>query len=708
MNIGSNSTLDQIWEFVNQNSYTNKCRFKAKYAPGIITCRCMKCKSYYRFAKNEHQYQLISANKVHQHDNENEDSDTGEPIEESVKLYINSLIIGIEAKDFTYKFIQERVLQRFEGHINENRIRYIFNKYFVPDWLNSWRKIPSYIEKLKEIGIESDIKFETGSDPPKIHYIYFEAPYSKQFVSSNCFPRILMMDGTYLKPVHTKGILLILSTVTPDHIALPLSGAIVDAETKEAYKFLLDKCKKMMMDIEDIEISIITDQHESILSSLKEMCPKWKYSPCSFHLIQKFKEAHAAFFILIKSVNTELYDARLKIFQSKYKSTYKAIKDYLPNVTRIQKAPFRYNYVTDSVLEGINGSLSGARKYEPIFLIEAFVKYCVKQWNKQVYELNIHDSLYINRVECILNEMRKNGLLVTTVEQNEKYHVMETEDGHDFQYIVSIIRNNQYSGIKEIKCTCKMMLETLHPCIHTIMVLKKFYIEIPECIMGKLHYREENKQIFQNIYIDLPDIMSIVPNKNIDPTTFVRKNQPGRPISSKRFRGTWEKVYKKKRKCTKCGNEGHNKSSKNCPLHPQHQRPIDDLVEEVLNARVNENGVITIDEELDDSETDSNDPASYENSDYNDEIIENEIIAIEKSIIEESLNHDATIPNSDRVRIDEISNGNSNLTERNIRNEIINTLNARKNRKKAQKVSVIRTRSSTMGMSSRTRSHTLY
>lgn len=68
-----------------------------------------------------------------------------------------------------------------------------------------------------------------------IHFIYFEAPYSKTLVSSNVFPNILMMDGTFLKPIHTKGILLILSTVTPDHIALPLSGAIVDGETKEAY-----------------------------------------------------------------------------------------------------------------------------------------------------------------------------------------------------------------------------------------------------------------------------------------------------------------------------------------------------------------------------------------------------------------------------------------------------------------------------------------
>lgn len=591
MNIGDCMALEEVWSFINQQSYLNKCRYKTKYAPGVITIKCCQCKSFYRFIKNDYLYKLVAANVHHNHDETL--GIIGEPVEESIKNYMYSLISGIKAKDFSYKYIEQMIFQKFGDNIEENRIRYIFQKFFIPDWLDEWRKIPPYIQKLNERGVTADIKFVEQNESKLIQYIYFEAPYSKSFVSSNVFPKILMMDGTFLKPLHTKGILLILSTVSPDHIALPLSGAIVDGETKEAYKYFLEKNKNIIPNIDDIEISIITDQHESILSALKTMFPTWKYSPCCFHLIQKYKEAQAAFFIMIKSTNIELYEARLNVFKSKYKTAYKAIKDYLPEITRVKNAPYRYNYVTDSVLEGINGSLSESRKYEPIFLIESFIKFCMDQWNKQIMELNIHNSLYVNRIEGILENMKRNNYNVKVDIPGERFHVLEAEDGHDFQYCVEILRNPRTLSIINIECSCNMMLETLHPCIHTIMVLKRFLYEIPQSIMGILHYREINKEVFKPIRVDLPDIASIIPDKSIDPTTFV-KIRAGRPVSSKRFRGSWEKVYKKKRKCSKCNNLGHNKNSRRCPLHPQHTQTVNEQVEEVLNRRINEDGVIPI------------------------------------------------------------------------------------------------------------------
>lgn len=608
--------LDKIWDFINEAAYQNHCKYKAKYAPGVITCYCCieGCKSFYRFIKEDHLYKLINCCSEHFHGGATSKMAEGEPIEESIVSYITSLISGLEKREISCKTIIKKTIDQFgANHVSPDRIQYIYYKNFTTDWLKSWAKLPNYITKLIETGINADIEVQTENMLKKIEYIFFEAPYAREFVRSSCFPKILMVDGTFLKPIRTKGVLLILSTVSPDHIALPLAGAIVDQENNRSYTYFFEKCQNFLSDIENLEISIISDQHQSILSVLSQICPSWKYSPCAFHIIQKFKKAHAMFYILIKSTNTELYQARLQAFKKRFPIVYENISEFLPLITRVLGAPFRYNYVTDSVLEGINGSLKEIRKYDPIYLIEGFLKFCISQWNNQVNELYIHNSTYINRIEGIICSMQRNELEVTELVNGCVYHVQEKEDGHTFQYKVTITRIENNTRIIGANCTCGTIEETLHPCIHVIMIFKKYLIPIPESIMGQLHLRSENKRVFRKIMLDLPQIELIEPDQNIDATTFVKK-RAGRPANAKRYRGTWEKVYKRKRKCSACNQEGHYAKSRKCPKNPLNQHYVDDLVDANLELRENENGIIPIDILLHDisSEEASHDISSEE------------------------------------------------------------------------------------------------
>lgn len=72
-----------------------------------------------------------------------------------------------------------------------------------------------------------------------------------------------MVDGIHLKPVHTKGVLLILSAVATDHLVLPLARVIADQENEESYLYLFTKCKNIFDNIQ-ISISTISDKHRAI------------------------------------------------------------------------------------------------------------------------------------------------------------------------------------------------------------------------------------------------------------------------------------------------------------------------------------------------------------------------------------------------------------------------------------------------------------
>lgn len=108
-------------------------------------------------------------------------------------------------------------------------------------------------------------------------------------------------------------------------------------------------------------------------------------------------------------------------------------------------------------------------------------------------------STYVNRIEGIICSMQRNEFEVTELVNGRVYYVQENEDGHSFQYKVIITRIEHNTRIIGANCTCVTIEETLHPCIHVIMIFEKYLIPIPESIIVRLHLRSENKHVFRKI-----------------------------------------------------------------------------------------------------------------------------------------------------------------------------------------------------------------
>lgn len=148
-------------------------------------------------------------------------------------------------------------------------------------------------------------------------------------------------------------------------------------------------------------------------------------------------KARKIFYAMIKSSNLIIYKARRKYFKNHHKSVYLKIKPKIKLITRVKDAPYRFGFITSSVLEGINGALEDARKYEPIYLIESFLEFSISQWNYQREQIRLGVNFkFMNITASIINAYEKADLKCFPKQQNT-FEVIENEDGMDCSFIIT-------------------------------------------------------------------------------------------------------------------------------------------------------------------------------------------------------------------------------------------------------------------------------
>lgn len=281
-NLDSALSYKDILALLDKEGVINKCQimFKHRQDKIIAYCNWPHCHFKTEFMKYGHLYAKIDKNNNHNHVVESEKTESDEysdddnksatdkgeyfwgPIKESLLESIREYIAG--QKNVKFKELLTHLKNLYVGsELKSRNSSYLYKKFFQTNWMISWQKVKPYVDRLEEVGINASIEYLDQNNPTTVKYIYFETPYSDDFTKSSAFPRVLMVEGTFLKPLHVKAILLILSTITADHIALPLSAAIVDAECTESYRFLFEKSMHLFENNRG-KITIIADEQLAI------------------------------------------------------------------------------------------------------------------------------------------------------------------------------------------------------------------------------------------------------------------------------------------------------------------------------------------------------------------------------------------------------------------------------------------------------------
>lgn len=536
-----------------QQSLINCCPFKIHEKSNKLVCKCKKCGANLHYKLDKETWSR-TLNDVHDpnipHLKGRYDKDV---VLTRISSFMNSSHID---KSFQATLAHLRTTYNSDVLPTETA-RKLFTEYFQPDWITNWKQLPAYIEALNNEGIPSEITYLSEKNIDKI---YIELPYAENLCKSRVFTNIIMLDGTFLKPTTTNGILLIMMTITADKISIPLAAAIVDAESIESYRYFFNKTKHLFNDTDSI--SVISDQHEAIKAALGET--NFVYSPCAFHIIQRYTAARDDFFRMIKSDSIPVYLFYLSEFKQKHSAVYSHVKPYLNRIVRVLGAPYRFGYVSDSPMESINGALGNSRKHEVIYTIDAFLEFCFSQFEKQIKKLEKYPTEPLTNL--ISNEKNifetAKGFTVRKGNVSGTYIVMDPYNNNiSTNYSVTI---DSYSH--SFDCSCKMPMETHSPCIHVIQAMKMDNILASKDYYAIFYYRDENINVFNRSFIkNLPVITNIVPDENIIIRPFIKK-RPGRPKKIRRYKPTHEKLYSKRHVCRVCKREGHYESAHR--LHP--------------------------------------------------------------------------------------------------------------------------------------------
>lgn len=546
-----NQRFDSLYNVkvdIENQSLTNCCHFKIHERPSKIICKC-KCCGAQLLYKLEKERWKITKSTPHDHTKvHNKGRYDKDVLLTRISEFMNSSSID---KCFQSTLAHLRTIYN-ERVLPTETARKIYTDFFQPDWITNWKQLPSYISALNDAGIPSDIIYKSEKEIGKI---YIELPYAETVCKSNVFTSIVMFDGTFLKPTTTNGILLIMITISADRVSIPLACALVEAEDIESYKFFFDKTKHLFRD--NGSVSVISDQHEAIKSALGDT--NFVYSPCAFHIIQRYASARDDFFRMIKANTLALYTFYLNEFKKKFPTVYSHISQYLPKIVRVLGAPYRFGYVSDSPIESVNGVLGNARKHEVIYLFDAFIEFSFSQYEKQINKLEKYpDEPLTNRITCDKNLFKRaEGFSVCKCRINGTYRVCSPYiNGISVNYDVQI-----NTDTKSYKCTCRMMEETLSPCIHVVKAMMLDNIAISEEYYSIIYRRSENLIAYDRSMLkNKPSIQNLVPDDGIIIAPFIKK-RPGRPKKIRRYKPTHETLYSKRHYCTVCKQSGHYESA---------------------------------------------------------------------------------------------------------------------------------------------------
>ena len=398
--------------------------------------------------------------------------------------------------------------------------------------------------------------------------VFLVFPYTRDFVNSKAFLGIIFIDGTFCTD-HCKSTLLAAVTVTPDRIILPLGVAETSGETLENYSIFLGELLKYIPDSTDLVF--MADQHPSIKSSIGKIYPLSQLVPCAWHIAKHLRCPPSIFFNLLKSDNISLFNARWEIFQKKYPDSAQKILPFIDQIAYAKNNTIKLGFVSDSPIESFNASIKEYRSKEPLLLLIFIFQWSIAQRNKQLNLLSNDLFCKVARTKERIRKGEGEGLSIKE-QKDGTFRVIEFFPGKiDINYLVK----QENCGLV---CDCGGYTRDGVPCRHEYEVAKRFALEYK---LRNLAEFNETKRIMEGLGkpYNIPNFGNISETNIKLPEV---NRQPGRP-KILRARGANEFFFKKsKRRCSNCGNFGHDK--RKCPRNRNGRtNPPEPSVEKVLD-----------------------------------------------------------------------------------------------------------------------------
>lgn len=419
-------------------------------------------------------------------------------------------------------------------------------------WKRQWKMLPSLGERFASAGLRYQLFM--GEHDNTIEAVAFELQGVK-FCSTSAFIGLLFVDGTFLHD-RVRSILLLIATITADHVVIPVIGMICSGENLLSYERLFRFARESLPK----QFTIMSDGAPSIRTAFNKVfldMPEVKRLPCMFHVTQRYP--HQLRFD-IKQVLTcdhpDVYKEMIKIFSSIHKNTYAKINKKMEKLCYMSNSfAGIFEVMADSPIESLNAALLPYRGKGPTELVQILFRVCADQIEKQEEKLRNVGKFCVSCSNTIQHRERQTSAMVCRKEKTG-YIVSESFSiGLSVDYKLEIRETG-------LVCQCLGYERLGIPCRHMYAFRKTFRAHhhlIPK--VTAIHRVETIRSALQETKINL-GTQKLEEADVIPPSPTAR---PGRP-KMRRYKPIREHVAKTSNvKCGACGERGHTRRSVNCP-----------------------------------------------------------------------------------------------------------------------------------------------
>ncbi|XP_062103852.1 uncharacterized protein LOC133814968 [Humulus lupulus] len=343
---------------------------------------------------------------------------------------------------------------------------------------------------------------------------------------AKCKP-IIVVDGTFLKSAY--------------------GGTLLsDSENNKSCEWFFTKLREAYGVREDQ--FIISDRHETIIKATDKVFPEITHGYCMFHLLSNLKTTYKKH---AKEYNVPFFAAATAYIEKKFEyhmkeldNLDKRIRPYLHKIgyhkwSRFYSKNKRYSVMTSNIAESLNAATMAAREV-PITKILECLSGLLQDWT------------YTNRKLA-----QKTMTRLTPVEKQALTN--------NFVYSLRLTVKPANEYLFEVFKEEKSWIKDEMPCGHTLAVMKEMNIDpydyCSHCYTTKVWLETYDAIVYpvgKQQHWELPnffkDIIVLPPFERV---------KAGIP-KKRRIIATWE--TKKKNKCNKCGQIGHNR--KTCRTRP--------------------------------------------------------------------------------------------------------------------------------------------
>ncbi|XP_048613141.1 uncharacterized protein LOC125587056 [Brassica napus] len=424
----------------------------------------------------------------------------------------------------------------------------------------SFGKIPKYLHMLREANPGTHTFYETDVDG-RFRFLFVSFGQSVRGFQT-AMRQVLVVDGTFLKSKY-KGVLLAATALDGNSNLYPVAFAVVDSENDRSWDWFMRQLKVVIAD--EHSLAFVSDRNASLCKAIENVYPLSHHGICIHHLLNNvvthYRGKGLAGLIAKASKAYRVID-----FQKRFQAVCNispAIGKYLTDAdvtkwARCQFPGFRYDIRTTNPAESINSALRTPREYPVIPLLDSIREMLTRWFFERRTRSRKHTKPLTIAIEKKIDRRINKGKTFL-VQPVDEYRFLVRGDTIDC--LVDLDRRT---------CSCGKYDLLKIPCRHAI----KAGLTVgraPSSLTDEMYTTSTWRTAYEETInpIGVPEDSWVVPddvwNANVEPPESRRgagrRRKRRYETVEDKLRSSQGAEEKKRRRCSRCGEENHNRAT---------------------------------------------------------------------------------------------------------------------------------------------------